>query len=99
MGPPGGGRNDITARFTRHMVVIGIDSFTESAMKGIFSTIMDWHFAKGFEASFKNMTKAFVDSTFEAYQFAMINFLPTPTKSHYVFNLRDFSRVIQVRLI
>ena len=96
MGPPGGGRNDITARFTRHMVVIGIDSFTELAMKGIFTNIMEWHFSQGFESSFKGMTKIFVDATYDAYQFAMEHFLPTPTKSHYVFNLRDYSRVIQV---
>ena len=36
-----------------------------------------------------------VQATLEVYKATVSGFLPTPTKSHYVFNLRDFSRVIR----
>lgn len=35
-----------------------------------------------------------VEATKKIYASAIASFLPTPTKSHYVFNLRDFARVI-----
>lgn len=46
--PPGGGSNQVTTRFTRHMNAIGIDSFSQETMSKIFSQIMKWHFNKGF---------------------------------------------------
>uniref|UniRef100_A0A8W4FGK9 Dynein axonemal heavy chain 3 n=1 Tax=Sus scrofa TaxID=9823 RepID=A0A8W4FGK9_PIG len=87
MGPPGGGRNDITGRFTRHLNIISINAFEDDILTKIFSSITDWHFGRGFDM--------LVQATMTIYKAAVENFLPTPSKSHYVFNLRDFSRVIQ----
>jgi dynein heavy chain len=58
MCPPwGGGRNDIDLRFMRHLNVIGIEAFDDSNLTKIFSSVMDWHFSKGFELSIVRMGK------------------------------------------
>ena len=95
MGPPGGGRNAITGRFSRHCNIISIDSFSDETMQKIFSSIVDWHFLRGFEPSFQRAGRLLVQATMEVYKKACEQFLPTPQKSHYLFNLRDFSRVIR----
>jgi len=57
MGPPGGGRNDISARFMRHLQIISIDDFDENTMLRIFYAISEWHFNKGYESVFIRMSK------------------------------------------
>ncbi|KAJ8301425.1 hypothetical protein KUTeg_020412 [Tegillarca granosa] len=68
--------------------------FDDETMKNIFSPIIEWHF-KFFETSLRRYSRIILSSTLEIYNKAVKNFLPSPSRSHYVFNLRDFARVVQ----
>ena len=96
MGPPGGGRNPVTSRFIRHFNTISITQFDDLTLHKIFETITNWHFTSNpFPKPVAAMVTQLVKATKDIYRGAMANLLPTPKKSHYTFNLRDFARVIQ----
>ncbi|OQR93149.1 dynein heavy chain [Achlya hypogyna] len=96
MGPPGGGRNTISPRFQRHFNVLCFSEFDDATLARIFSTVVAWYFTSNpFLSEIRKLSDAVVAATLETYQNAMKVLLPTPKKSHYTFNLRDFSRIIQ----
>ncbi|GBG33042.1 Dynein heavy chain 7, axonemal [Hondaea fermentalgiana] len=96
MCPPGGSRNHITPRMLRHFSILCVSSFDGDTMKLIFNTILSWHMgAQDMPADVAGLSTRLVDATLQVYTQAIENLLPTPLKSHYTFNLRDFSRIVQ----
>ncbi|CAH2067322.1 unnamed protein product, partial [Iphiclides podalirius] len=95
MGKPTPGAKLVTPRFTRHFNFLCIDEFEDDTLKVIFSRIMLWHLdTRGFSKEFDPCIDEIVAGTLEVYKQCRLNLLPTPSKSHYTFNLRDFSKVI-----
>jgi len=95
MGPPGGGRTQITQRYVRHFNLFNFIPFDDDSLKMVFVTICDWFLAKGFGGPVKQCGEAVVAATIDVYNTISKNLLPTPAKSHYTFNLRDISKVFQ----
>ncbi|XP_077201567.1 dynein axonemal heavy chain 6 isoform X2 [Paroedura picta] len=92
--PPGGGRNPVTARFIRHFAMLCLPTPSEHSLKQIFQAILKGFLAE-FSSAVKQSAKSIVDAAVEIYQRMSIDLLPTPAKSHYVFNLRDLSKCVQ----
>ena len=80
----------------RHFNIIAYTTFDDASMQRIFQTILDWWLSKeGFDNSFMKLSQPIISATMDIYKESMANLLPTPSKSHYTFNLRDFARVVQ----
>ncbi|XP_073447685.1 dynein axonemal heavy chain 1 [Aquarana catesbeiana] len=97
MGPPGGGRNPVSPRLTRHFNYLSFTEMADSSKSRIFSSILGSWMAGA--PTIQHLTKQLVDATIKVYNTITSQLLPTPAKSHYTFNLRDLSKVFQGMLM
>lgn len=66
MGPPGGGRNAVTARFLRHFNIFSINAFSDDTMVRIFSTVVTFYFKNyEFPPEYFSLGKQIVTATME----------------------------------
>ena len=93
MGPPGGGRNRVSNRFLRHFNIVSIPDIDDDNMKLIFVAILD-SFFKPFNDDVKSRISTVVDSSIEIYNTVIRELRPTPSRAHYLFNLRDLAKVV-----
>ena len=92
MGKPGGGRAEISTRILSKFHIINYTIPSESNMKRIFETIGAFKF-QVFDEEVKNLAEPLAVATINIFAIIQDQFLPTPAKSHYVFNMRDVSKV------
>ncbi|KEG14252.1 putative dynein heavy chain [Trypanosoma grayi] len=94
MAPPGGGRNTLDPRFVSLFTVFNILFPSDESINTIYGQIL--------RDAYKSMTKEVSDlpdqltaMTLSLYQQVFAALPATPAKFHYIFNLRDLSRVYE----
>eukprot|EP00058_Branchiostoma_floridae_P021107 XP_002606597.1 hypothetical protein BRAFLDRAFT_120109 [Branchiostoma floridae] len=94
--PPGGGRNQVSARLLKHFSMLCLPQPSSRSLQHIYQVQLGRFFENGdFMPEVKECQKNLVSAGIAVYYKMCGNMLPTPAKSHYTFNLRDLSEVIR----
>ena len=94
MGPPGGGRSHLTKRLERHFNIITYTNLGKDSITQIFTKIL-FAFLGSFSDAINKCLDEVVSATQRVYDAVAATLRPTPSKSHYTFNLRDMSKIFQ----
>ncbi|KAI3386976.1 hypothetical protein SNEBB_002464 [Seison nebaliae] len=92
MGRPGGGRNDVDPRFISLFNLYNVEFPTKDSLLSIYNGILAGHLI-GFPDEIQELVDIFGDMTLNLYETIVVKLPPTPSKFHYIFNLRDLSRI------
>jgi len=94
MAPPSGGRAVISPRTQSRFHLVNCTFPSAAQVIRIFDSILAPKFAE-FDNEVKNLGRAVAQASLAVYSDVIEQFLPTPEKFHYLFNLRDVAKVVQ----
>ena len=98
MGPPGGARNPVDPRFVSLFSVFEVQFPSTENLSRIYEAILTEH-ASRLSKDCKTVTKDMTEATLDLYNYIIDKLPPTPSRFHYIFNLRDLSRIYEGLLL
>ncbi|CAF0769681.1 unnamed protein product [Adineta ricciae] len=98
MGPPGGGRHQISRRLQSRFNLINMTFPFEYEICRIFGIMMSQKL-RDFDDDIKHLDQTLTKATVDLYRTIEMKYLPTPAKIHYTFNMRDISRMFEGLLL
>jgi len=94
MAPPGGGRNMFSQRISACFSMVNMTQPNDVQLRRIFGTLLNCKLAD-FDDEVRVLGEPVVAASVDIYRVVCRELLPTPSKSHYLFNTRDISKIIQ----
>ncbi|KAG5501858.1 hypothetical protein JKF63_04128 [Porcisia hertigi] len=94
-GVPGGGRNEMTQRLTSRFHLICQPALSDVSTRRIFGSLLHGFLHQWGSSEIQALSTRLVAATLACYERITQEKLPTPTRSHYTFNMRDIGKVIQ----
>ena len=94
MTPPGGGRNTVDPRFISRFNVFSLPKPDFEEVQNIYGKIIETRMQE-FNEDVRISAAKITEATSNIFNFSVLQLLPTPSKFHYIFTLRDFSRVYE----
>eukprot|EP00814_Leptocylindrus_danicus_P009510 CAMPEP_0116004988 /NCGR_PEP_ID=MMETSP0321-20121206/911_1 /TAXON_ID=163516 /ORGANISM="Leptocylindrus danicus var. danicus, Strain B650" /LENGTH=4605 /DNA_ID=CAMNT_0003473357 /DNA_START=128 /DNA_END=13942 /DNA_ORIENTATION=- len=96
MQHPGGGKNDIPNRLKRNFFIFNLVLPSITSINDIYGQMLDGRFTSAeFDDKTLDSVSKLTDATIQLWRIMKAKMLPTPAKFHYIFNMRDLSRVFQ----
>ncbi|XP_015836813.2 dynein axonemal heavy chain 10 [Tribolium castaneum] len=92
MGVAGGGRNEVDPRFMSKFSVFNLIFPTSETLHHIYSSILKGHLSQFPEEV--QQAENLITMTLNLYNIIIVQLPPTPSKFHYIFNMRDLSRIV-----
>ena len=94
MAHPTNGRNDVPNRIKRLFFAFNVPPPSAKAVEGIYGKILTSLLPpKKYSEEVINLVQPIVEATIQIWENASNKLLPTPTKFHYVFTIRELARV------